>query len=394
MGEVNFDWAQEAEFELSGSEQSESSSVKPEELPADQLDRAKYAKYLTTYLAQYKNDSYVINLNCPWGTGKTYFLKRWASSLKQKHPVIYLDALKNDFHNEPLFLVLGEIINALETLTVTDSEQLKKSIIAKSGKVLKTMAPAVAKGLFKHVTKVDFDEMSERINSDERDSSNTASVIVSEAVKGVINLHTEKEKSVQELKVEIGKLLKDALTDDNTDNEKRWSPMYIFIDEMDRCRPTFAIELLEVIKHIFDLKKVIFVVATDTEQLRHSVKAVYGAGFDSEKYLMRFFDRSFSLPEPNINEFLSTISSFSIVRERIERTTKLGVYDWGPDKAREFVAFIMDNFCLDLRSILQITERVSSVLLNEPEELGVIPLIILESTRVSIPSAHIKDMGK
>lgn len=53
-------------------------------------------------------------------------------------------------------------------------------------------------------------------------------------------------------------------------------PAFIFIDELDRCRPSYAVEMLETIKHIFDISGVVFVVATDTEQLQHAVKVVYG----------------------------------------------------------------------------------------------------------------------
>ena len=52
--------------------------------------------------------------------------------------------------------------------------------------------------------------------------------------------------------------------------------VFVLVDELDRCRPTYAIEMLETIKHFFSLDNYIFVVATDTNQLSHSIKAVYG----------------------------------------------------------------------------------------------------------------------
>lgn len=73
-------------------------------------------------------------------------------------------------------------------------------------------------------------------------------------------------------------------------------PMYVFIDELDRCRPTYAIQMLERIKHLFDIPNLAFVIATDTTSLSHSVKAVYGGDFDSKQYLQRFFHRTYKLP--------------------------------------------------------------------------------------------------
>ncbi len=79
--------------------------------------------------------------------------------------------------------------------------------------------------------------------------------------------------------------------------------LLICIDELDRCRPTFAIETLEVVKHFFDLPNVIFVFSLDMEQLHRSIKTVYG-DIDSMGYLQRFFDYQTSLPKPNLQRFL------------------------------------------------------------------------------------------
>jgi predicted KAP-like P-loop ATPase len=96
--------------------------------------------------------------------------------------------------------------------------------------------------------------------------------------------------------------LKEVISSDS--EGKLEKPMFVFIDELDRCRPTYAIELLETVKHLFDIPDLIFVIATDTEQLQHSVKSVYGEGFDASRYLYRFFNRSFSLKKPDVLEFI------------------------------------------------------------------------------------------
>nr|WP_279504657.1 P-loop NTPase fold protein [Aeromonas veronii] len=76
------------------------------------------------------------------------------------------------------------------------------------------------------------------------------------------------------------------------------------IDELDRCRPSYAVEMLETIKHIFDIPKVVFVLATDTEQLQHAIKVIYGDGFDAQNYLGRFFMRRFNLPLVSTKVFI------------------------------------------------------------------------------------------
>ena len=73
--------------------------------------------------------------------------------------------------------------------------------------------------------------------------------------------------------------------------------LVIFIDELDRCRPNFAIEMLERIKHYFDDDRIIFVASINREQLIHSISKYYGTNFDSTGYLDKFFDWNIYLPK-------------------------------------------------------------------------------------------------
>ena len=73
--------------------------------------------------------------------------------------------------------------------------------------------------------------------------------------------------------------------------------LVVFVDELDRCKPSFAIEMLERIKHYFDDERIIFVVSLNKEQLIHTISNYYGSEFDATRYLNRFFDVSINLPE-------------------------------------------------------------------------------------------------
>ena len=79
-------------------------------------------------------------------------------------------------------------------------------------------------------------------------------------------------------------------------------PLVFIIDELDRCRPTFAIELLERVKHIFDIPGIVFVFGINQKELCSSIKSVYGE-IDAGVYLRRFFDISLSLPDANAVDF-------------------------------------------------------------------------------------------
>ncbi len=80
--------------------------------------------------------------------------------------------------------------------------------------------------------------------------------------------------------------------------------LVLFIDELDRCRPTYAMKLLEQIEHYFHSDKITFVFSTNIEQLQHTVKCYYGEAFDGARYLNRFFDMVVPIPEVNMEKFL------------------------------------------------------------------------------------------
>jgi Predicted P-loop ATPase len=78
----------------------------------------------------------------------------------------------------------------------------------------------------------------------------------------------------------------------------------IIIDELDRCKPPFAVETLEVVKHLFDVENIQFIFAVDIEQLSHSIATMYGQNMDASGYLRRFFDLQLVFPAVNTLEFI------------------------------------------------------------------------------------------
>ena len=103
---------------------------------------------------------------------------------------------------------------------------------------------------------------------------------------------------------EIRNIIKTALIDAVVENAQK---LVIFIDEMDRCRPTFAVELLESIKHYFEDDRIIFFISTNKAQLVHTISRYYGNDFDSSRYLNKFFDINLQLPLIDRNSYLNSI---------------------------------------------------------------------------------------
>ena len=291
-------------------------SFQNENLPPDLLDRAKHANFLTKTINNEVNPtkisdidsitSHVLNLNADWGAGKTYFLKRWAKSIEQDHPVVYIDTWSTDYLESPLITVLTELLEQLKEQTSKKDTQLA---IDKANNVLKKAAPKVASAVMKKFLGFDLSVFTSDSEADTTDSqcddtskrgdSKKNEINFAAAGEAILSQFYSEHKSHKQNVGALSKSIKDwvQLVKENPVDESCTTiidyPAYIFIDELDRCKPTYAVEMLEAIKHVFDIPGLVFIVATNTKELQHTVKAVYGVGFKDESYLNRFFDSKY-----------------------------------------------------------------------------------------------------
>ncbi|WP_157939585.1 KAP family P-loop NTPase fold protein [Vibrio splendidus] len=261
------------------------------------LKRKEFGEFLASYLVG-ENDGFVLNLNGAWGTGKTEFCKRLYSHLiTQNHPTIYINSWESDFSKEPLTVVSSELLRQMEKLHsdiigLDETTKIKEVL----GKTLKSLAVGIAGGVSYKLI-----------------GESSAGTAVMQQLVGqdadpktfIDNLASNYSEQVDSIA-----LIRESLTDLAVALENDISatlPVVVIVDELDRCRPSYAIEMLEVIKHFFTTEKFVFIVATDTQQLCQSIKNIYGNDFDSNQYLKRFIDRSATLPLPDISEYIKTI---------------------------------------------------------------------------------------
>lgn len=244
------------------------------------LDREKYANVLTTIVQNYA-EGFVLALNGEWGTGKTTFVRMWQASLeKSTYKTIYFNAWENDFENEPLIALLGE----LKMLSTNDNKTFK-SLLNKGAIIAKNVLPALVKGVISKYV----------------DAGATLEVLVksidaaSDILSGEVDAYLNKQQSLIEFKNELETYIKA-----NNDGK----PVVFIIDELDRCRPDYAVEILEKIKHFFSVKGIVFVLSIDKKHLGHSIQGYYGSSnINSEEYLRRFIDLEYNLPEPDVSSF-------------------------------------------------------------------------------------------
>ena len=332
------------------------------------------------YLVSNVNDGgYVLNLNAKWGSGKTYFINRWIESIKDSHPVVYIDAWKQDYSEDPMLTVIASLISTLSDHLPAEN-QIVSSIADKSARFIKAAAPALLKGLVKKATGLNLNEVqiddADKTTTDNKSDDKDSSDIFGESAAALANVlvkdHNDKLKSVEFLRAKI-KLLITAVIAHNRENFT--PPAFIFIDELDRCRPSYAVEMLEVVKHFFELDNIVFIFATDTEQLQHAVKAVYGVGFDAQTYLGRFFRRRYSLAELSRYEFVGQIAENKVTynpkwKEFIPKLDEI-------DDFTTVVSIVADRFKLSLRETEQLVDKFLAVLSNTEKTLNPYLLLIL-----------------
>tara|TARA_R110002072_G_scaffold303107_2_gene493829 strand:- start:109682 stop:111106 length:1425 start_codon:yes stop_codon:yes gene_type:complete len=331
----------------------------------DLLERRADIENLTLLLSN-MGTPMVIAVNGRWGTGKSTFVDMWSAYLRQHHyPVLNFNAWSTDFSEDPLVAFLGEMNAGLQQHIGNQKDQGANWTRCKNigGRIAQHTLP-VAVRIF-----------SSGVLDGKSLADGVAKTEITKFLGGIAeDAVAEYEKTRSDI-VNFKELLSKVLEKPTKDKS-----LVIFVDELDRCRPKYAIELLERIKHLFDLQGVIFVLSMDKEQLCHSIGAVYG-NIDAENYLRRFIDLEFTLPTPSPDDYIRKLTtSFGLV----EYFAWAG-RDYDPaealDELRGTFALLSRSYNLSLRQIEQLLSRVSLAVLATPDRQfhcsGLIVLLII-----------------
>lgn len=239
------------------------------------------------------DDSCAIALDGRWGSGKTFFVKQAKmildslnktivenqseadlihSCLKnymepdeiQPHVSVYYDAWSNDNDVDPVLSLVYEIMQ-----NVDSNYDLKET--------------------------PDFFNI----------ASSIAEIITGRNVKALFESFQREDtlaslKHKKDIHKQIEEFLESILYE-------RGNRLVVFIDELDRCKPSYAVQLLERIKHYFSCGRITFVFSINSEELQHTISRYYGEKFDSCRYLDRFFDLHVSLPPADMDKYYQMI---------------------------------------------------------------------------------------
>lgn len=275
-----------------------------------------------------------IALDGRWGSGKTFFVKQCALLINAKNSLsnidkdiaqsilevakqsnsikglqdnkllaVYFDAWENDSEEDPVLSLIYRIVQQLDLKT--------------SGLDLKNLA---------HVLGVIADAITDRPISN---------VISSLKECDFLDVIRKQEDLENTIKAFFEKIL-----------FEKAERLIIFVDELDRCRPSYAVQLLERIEHYFINDRITFVFSVNLEQLQHTIKNFYGNDFDACRYLDRFFDLRISLPQVNMEKYYYSLNLFD-------------------NRIVDVLKRIQKNFNLSLRELCKINDVVYEVCLKK-----------------------------
>lgn len=313
--------------------------LRPEEFTAepanpfanDLLDRREDVEALGNTLLQVSGAAVVL-VDAPWGGGKTAFLRMCSAYLQSRGVrVAQFNAWTDQHTQRPLVDLVGAISKQVP------EPQAKQQLVQNAALLTKLILP--------------------------RDGDQSFAPRASE---GLGESWTNSSKAVDDFK----ESLRTAKGEDDR--------LIVTIDELDRCHPTYALQTLAVVHHLFAVPGVVVLLGINRDGLCHSVESVYGQGFDADSYLRRFSELQHDIPPPTppqLSPFLDQLLQDTGLNERLR----------APTEAKEILRLVTDLNSCTLRDLQQAT-RIAGLVLAQPApedhpprlwELSVLALILL-----------------
>ncbi len=311
----------------------------------------------------------------------------WQGLLTEEDvPSIYIDAFSNDYIGDPFISVASAITAFAEKNIKKDNKEKLNELRDKAKKVGGQLLSWSAKvgiktATFGAIKECDLEELKE-IKSD---LAKGALSVVERLIEERLNSHSEDIELIQSFKKVLSEL--PSQLDNSSGN-----PLIIIIDELDRCKPSFAVELIEKIKHLFSVKNVVFVLVMHKEQLEESVRCIYGQNIDAHTYLQKFISLETSIPKKTNTSYKNDLSVYS---RKLLQLHELET--WGNDKTIvDCIDPLAKHFNLSLRQLEKVYTNLAILYGSSAEsDLRLVPIIVfLSIMKVVNPQVYEKLLNR
>ena len=332
--------------------------LKPDELDVspsrpyaeDLLGRESFGDGLAR-LVDYGSGTGVVLIDAGWGNGKTTFLRMWIQKARNDGKVVAsLNAWDGDYRDNPLEYIAEKLASELEREVPRSRIHRLRNRLHQFGSFLwssiqrllpaGTAAAAPADG----------------------GAAWAVAIALGQLIHSLRNVKSADPGDVRRLESVRVKLQRAATAVRRSRTGQSRGRFVVVIDELDRCRPGYAVRFLEIVKHVFEVEHVTFVLAANSTELAHAMRGVYGDDFDGESYLERFFDIRLHLPEGTREHFVGRVVNDARFLQQSERDRPLDELG-GSFTAEEVVAYMLRHSTLSLREIHKTLKHIQVLLL-------------------------------
>lgn len=253
------------------------------------------------------NEQYSLCLDGNWGTGKTFFVKQCIRTIQ-------LLNMNSNIEDEKL----KDFKNKVDTeFKEIKCEKELFPIYFNAWEYDSNRDPLIA-FIYSLINDINLDLSIKKVNEDSTFLDKLKKLMSSFKFGATITdekTGTSYGTEIQYTPQDKPNMLKDVTSIKNIEQQftdllnsilpERANKIIIFIDELDRCNPIFAVKLLENFKHFFNNDKFIFVFSTNILELKNTINNFYGNNFNSSYYLQKFFDLQFELPKVNLENYMN-----------------------------------------------------------------------------------------
>lgn len=263
-----------------------------------------FADRLSAYLdveSEFVTGSLVVSLDAPFGSGKSTFLGMWKSRLdtnRKSNPAVplcvTLNAWEDDYCGDPLLSLVHAIDDEVGRQIADSRSKEMLTNIKEAATDVWNFGLGLANSFASHTTGLD--PLAAKDYTEKQQALRKGL----DSKPDALLAYEGRRNALRRLKESLYDLMSRLMV-----------PVLILVDELDRCRPDFAIQYLETIKHLFDIKGLRFILAVDAAQLENSAKALFGQRLKFDEYYRKFAHSRTTLPKPDIEGIRKLVTLYT-----------------------------------------------------------------------------------